>query len=60
MSLCDIYGIDNIMSAFGYENKEAVVTRPHTYKDEFLDKIVLLDEIKCKIVLAYIDGLLTD
>jgi transcriptional regulator with XRE-family HTH domain len=60
MALCGIYGIENIMSAFGYENEEAVGARPRTYKDELLDKIVLLDEINCKIVSAYIDGLLTD
>jgi transcriptional regulator with XRE-family HTH domain len=60
LSLCDIYGIDNIMSAFEYKSEEAVGTRPRTYKDEVLGKIVLLDEINCKIVSAYIDGLLTD
>jgi transcriptional regulator with XRE-family HTH domain len=59
MALCDIYGIENILSAFAYE-KEDRTTHPRTYKDELLDKINQLDEYSGKIVLAYIDGLLTD
>jgi transcriptional regulator with XRE-family HTH domain len=57
MGLCDIYGIDTILSAFGYDHKETAVSRPQIYQNELIERILLLDENDCKIVSAYIDGL---
>jgi transcriptional regulator with XRE-family HTH domain len=59
--LCDIYGIDDIMFAFGYGKKESRSTLINsTEKSRLLDKVEQLDESSCKVVSAYIDGLLTE
>jgi transcriptional regulator with XRE-family HTH domain len=59
--LCDIYDIDDIMLAFGYGKKERLpieVRMPERAK--LLDKIEQLDENDCKLIAAYIDGLMTE
>jgi transcriptional regulator with XRE-family HTH domain len=59
--LCDIYGIDDIMSAFGYGKTQSRTTEARTTeKAKLMDKIEQLDEKNCKVVSAYIDGLLTE
>jgi transcriptional regulator with XRE-family HTH domain len=58
--LCDIYGITDILFAFGYgktESRSIVTNTPE--KSKLLDKVERLDENGCKVVSAYIDGLLT-
>jgi len=58
--LCDIYDIDDIMLAFGYGKKGKLpieVRMPERAK--LLEKIEEMDESDCKVVSAYIDGLLT-
>ena len=57
MGLCDIYGIDTILSAFGYDSEATIVNHPQTYRDKLIDRILLLDENDCKVASAYIDGL---
>lgn len=56
--LCDIYGFEDIMREFGYGDK---VQNPTTEsktpeRDEVHRKVDRLDEAKCKLVSAYIDG----
>ena len=58
--LCDIYGIDDILRAFGYGKTEIGLTENKTpEKVKLLNKVEQLDENNCKVVYAYIDGLLT-
>jgi transcriptional regulator with XRE-family HTH domain len=58
--LCNIYGIDDIMRAFGYDKTEISLTETKTPdKVNLLNKVEQLDENNCKVVSAYIDGLLT-
>lgn len=59
MGLCDIYGLDNVMQEFGYGQGREPGMICGALKQELLDKIMLLDEDDCKIVSAYVDGLLT-
>lgn len=59
--LCDIYDIDDIMSAFGYGKKEKLpieVRMPERAK--LLEKTEQLNETNCRVVSAYIDGLMTE
>ena len=59
--LCDIYGIDDIMSAFGYGKALSHTTETRrTEKAKLLNKVEQLDEKSCRVVSAYIDGLLTE
>jgi transcriptional regulator with XRE-family HTH domain len=58
--LCDIYGVDDIMRAFGYGKTEIRLTETKTpEKVKLLNKVKQLNENNCKVVSAYIDGLLT-
>jgi transcriptional regulator with XRE-family HTH domain len=58
--LCNIYGIDDIMLAFGYSKTERQPIDTKTpEKAKLLNKVEQLDENNCKVVSAYIDGLLT-
>jgi transcriptional regulator with XRE-family HTH domain len=58
--LCDIYDIDDIMLAFGYDRKEKLPLEARMpERAKLLDKIEQLEENDCKFVAAYIDGLLT-
>lgn len=59
--LCNIYGINDIMRAFGYrtpEINETITTTPE--KAKLLDKLERLNEDNCKLISAYIDGLLAE
>ena len=59
--LCNIYGINDIMRAFGYSTPkicDTITTPPERTK--LLDKIEWLDENNCKLISAYIDGLLAE
>lgn len=59
--LCNIYGIKDIMRAFGYstpKESDTIITMPE--KAKLLDKLERLDEDKCKLISAYIDGLLAE
>ncbi|MPN32031.1 hypothetical protein SDC9_179507 [bioreactor metagenome] len=56
IKLCDIYGIKNIVPAFGFD----LASNPNnfiTYKSKLLEKINTLDDDCCKTVLAIIDEL---
>ena len=58
--LCDIYGIEDIMLAFGYGKTDRHPTDTKTpEKAKLLNKVEQLSENNCKVVSAYIDGLLT-
>lgn len=60
LMLCDIYGIDDIMLAFGYNTTKKDNSETRTpEKDKLLNKVELLDENNCKFISAYIDGLMT-
>jgi hypothetical protein len=49
------------MSAFGYGKTQSRTTETRTTeKAKLMDKVEQLDEKNCKVVSAYIDGLLTD
>lgn len=61
LMLCDIYGIDDIMLAFGYkktERQQIDIKKPE--KAKLINKVEQLDENNCKVVSAYVDGLLTE
>lgn len=59
--LCDIYGIEDIMFAFGYGKTDRHPTDTKTpEKAKLLNKVEQLSENNCKVVSAYIDGLLTE
>lgn len=58
MGLCDIYGLDNILQEFGYEKEVKHEIACGVQKQELLDKVMCLNEEDCKIVSAYVDGLL--
>lgn len=56
--LCDIYGIDDILFAFGYNRTERQpIDTKKPEKAKLLIKVEQLDENNCKVVSAYIDGL---
>ncbi|NCB52814.1 MAG: XRE family transcriptional regulator [Clostridia bacterium] len=57
IKLCEIYGIENVLHAFGYT---PIITgeKYSLCKTDLLNKFNQLDDEKCKIVSAYIDGLL--
>ena len=57
IKLCDIYGIESIITAFGYVPGKSD-NKYKSHKTELLHKAHQLDDEKCKIVSAYIDGLL--
>ena len=58
--LCDIYDIDDIMLAFGYDRSEKLPLEARMpERAKLLEKIEQLDENDCKVISAYIDGLLT-
>lgn len=59
--LCNIYGINDILRAFGYstpKESDTITTLPE--KAKLLNKLEQLDEDKCKLISAYIDGLLAE
>jgi transcriptional regulator with XRE-family HTH domain len=64
--LCEIYNIKNIMKVFEYDNnryklnESAPISCDNSEKSNLIKKIDLLDSNSCKIVSAYIDGLLTE
>jgi transcriptional regulator with XRE-family HTH domain len=59
--LCDIYGFEDIMRAFGYGNTQNRPTeRKSPERDEAHRKVDQLDENKCKLVSAYIEGILDE
>ena len=56
--LCDIYGVDDIMRAFGYSRTERQpFDTKNPEKAKLLIKVEQLNENNCKVVSAYIDGL---
>ncbi|MEI6702880.1 MAG: hypothetical protein WCL71_05005, partial [Deltaproteobacteria bacterium] len=58
LMLCDIYGIDDIMLAFGYSKTEQLsIDTKKPEKAKLLTKVEQLDENNCKVVSAYVDGL---
>lgn len=58
--LCNIYEIDDIMLAFGYiRTEQQPIDTKTPEKAKLLIKVEQLDETNCKVVSAYIDGLLT-
>lgn len=59
IALCDIYGMKDILSVFGYKPGNDAADRQLTCKEELMKKIERLDETTCKIISAYIDGLFT-
>jgi transcriptional regulator with XRE-family HTH domain len=59
--LCDIYGFEDIMKAFGYGNAQERQTETKTpEKDELHKEVDQLDENRCKHVSAFIKGLLAE
>ena len=58
MLLCNIYGIDDIMLAFGYSRTERQpIDTKKPEKAKLMNKVEQLDENNCKVVSAYVDGL---
>ncbi|MBP1736121.1 MAG: helix-turn-helix protein [Oscillospiraceae bacterium] len=58
--LCAIYGVQDILRAFGYSEHLidfTITNRPQ--KIDLLKRVDKLNEETCKIVSAFIDGLLT-
>lgn len=59
--LCDIYNVTDILLAFGYCDSDKAQRESKTpEKTKLLMQIEQLNEYRCDIVSAYIDGLLTD
>lgn len=59
--LCEIYGFEDIMRAFGYGDTQNRPTETKTpERDELHKKVDQLDENKCKLVSAYVEGILDE
>jgi hypothetical protein len=58
IALCNIYGIEDILSAFGYGIPDTKEDPIPAYRKTLFDRIKVLDETSCYIISAYIDGLL--